>query len=299
MGYKRSGGSAQGSQEEMLARVHDNYAVVFKNINTFILDMLSDGLEQKLSQKNLAQLLPNFDEPDSRGRYAIRVAVRSDYPGGVRVVKELGGDIDLRGDDGLTPVLLAAKEYKYRAMRTLLSLGVNKYSKDADGLMIIHHLARIGITKQLLLLEKEYGIDLAKADGNDWTALHHAALFGAARTHEKLIDILLLKVGLVVAKEAEVYWDPKNFEHVDELKGSKSLFNALVRSSMKAHRLIPDLIVPLFMAKTVHGKRYLAEVFVCRPDEEVAKKYEFAELDTEWALRMLKGHHANKEAAGS
>jgi ankyrin repeat protein len=163
---------------------------------------------------------------DGRGRLAVQLAAHADHPDVVRKLVDSGGDlpdafaaatvgkadrlaallkadatlIKARNDDGLTPLLVAAREGHVEAVRVLLDAGAPVTETDdhaetrsqqahSNGWTPLHLAAMAGRTAAAgLLLDRGADVN-ARGTRGRLTPLHYAAWGG----HVKLVQLLLAR----------------------------------------------------------------------------------------------------------
>ena len=98
-----------------------------------------------------------------------------------------GGDVNIRGEDGMTPLSRAANFGHVEVIRTLLAHGVNKELTDEKGNTPLITAANRGHAEILELLF-DYGCDKEKANNNGENALIRASANGSKAMVSMIID---------------------------------------------------------------------------------------------------------------
>ncbi|KAJ1262919.1 hypothetical protein BS78_09G145400 [Paspalum vaginatum] len=102
------------------------------------------------------------------------------------LVEELGGDINMAGDEGVTPFMTAAQSGDLPTMKYFLDHGGDLMKTDEKGRTVLHHAVCTGSCKVTeLLLSKGVPVDVDLGCG---TPLYHAATNGQDKTVKILLD---------------------------------------------------------------------------------------------------------------
>ncbi|XP_065343629.1 serine/threonine-protein phosphatase 6 regulatory ankyrin repeat subunit B-like [Cloeon dipterum] len=126
----------------------------------------------------LEVLLKNNANVNAKTRFlgytALQIAVFEDYPEILEKLVDFGADVNLKNDDGWTPLHFAAR-YKPELCQKLLDHGADVNSIDQDGWTPLHFAARFN--PQIFQTLLEHGADVNLKERAGWTALHFAARY--------------------------------------------------------------------------------------------------------------------------
>ena len=114
----------------------------------------------------------NVKSPDWRGT-PVTDAIREDLET-LSLLIDLGANIELRDDEGRTPLLYASENGYFDAVKFLLSKGANINATNKSGQNVLHLAAR-GDSLQTLEMLASYGANTKKIDDNGHNLLHIAA----------------------------------------------------------------------------------------------------------------------------
>jgi ankyrin repeat protein len=134
-------------------------------------------------------LLANGADPRARdqdGNTPLHHAARSSDPGVAALLRDAAADLEVRNDEGLTPLGIGCAAGNWRLARFLLERGASPQLEDATPALV----AAAGVDEDdaagvLLLLKHKARVDARDAQGR--SALHEAAFAG----HVEIIEALL------------------------------------------------------------------------------------------------------------
>ncbi|XP_025110657.1 uncharacterized protein LOC112574059 [Pomacea canaliculata] len=120
--------------------------------------------------------------------------MRLGYLQQVRMLVELGADMEVKDASGRTPLMLTAyvqpEDWGVGVARLLIESGVNMAARDRHGMNVLHHACvyeRLELAKVLL---SALDFDMTQSDKSGNTALHYAAIAGNVRLVQLLLDYL-------------------------------------------------------------------------------------------------------------
>jgi len=182
-----------------------------QKISTFEKNYISQNMQNKYSQgillsgaeegnvevvKLLLNKGANVDVKDNDGRTPLLWAAENRHEAVVRLLLDKGASVDAKDNNSRTPLLWAAENGYEAIMRLLLDKGANIDAKDNNGRTPLLWADRNGHEAIMrLLLDKGANID-AK-DNNGWTPL----LWAFQNGHEAIVRLLLDKGANVDAKD--------------------------------------------------------------------------------------------------
>jgi len=98
-----------------------------------------------------------------------------------------GADVNIRKNDGLTPLGVAIKRDRLDALKYLVEHGADINCRDEDGRTPLHYAAIMG-RKEIAEILINKGADINSLDNDDGTPLHYAACVGRKEIAELLIQ---------------------------------------------------------------------------------------------------------------
>lgn len=151
----------------------------------------SQKIKDELEQKGFKYNVQGFHKSiESNDRASVLLFIKS------------GMDINIRGDGGWTPLMVACFNGSEEIAFLLIDHGAKVDARDNNGYMPIHWAAFNGYTKVIELLIAK-GADANAANNYGWTPLLQAA----ARGHDKTAELLLAKGAHVNASD-NTGWTP-------------------------------------------------------------------------------------------
>jgi len=149
-------------------------------------------------------------------------AVRAGDGSSVKALLDKGADANMRGTEGITPLLVAASTGNVEIAKALIAKGANVNAQDKSGwqlspLMVASFSGRLDMVK--LLLDKGADIELKNKDGN--TALFFGTM---AKESKPIVDLLVergakkLQAKTLIESFVQVGGLPLNsmcFEHIE------------------------------------------------------------------------------------
>lgn len=127
------------------------------------------------------------DSKDQENFTPLIHAIRGSHPACVETLLAYGAGINATGNSDHIPLNMACQAGSVPIVETLLQRQP-EIIPDAEGLYPQHLVARSGKSPQLLLILKDYGVDLDQADKlYQWTPLFHAASEGHVECLQTLI----------------------------------------------------------------------------------------------------------------
>ncbi len=113
-------------------------------------------------------LVNNINDKDETGRSALHVAASNNYEKVDKLI-EKGADVDAKDDLGNTPLINAAKEYRFGmpdVVRSLLNHNADLEAKDQNGMTALHWAASIGNPDVVVILvEKKANVEAIDNNG--------------------------------------------------------------------------------------------------------------------------------------
>ncbi|KAJ3112979.1 hypothetical protein HDU96_003940 [Phlyctochytrium bullatum] len=142
----------------------DVYQALTQRNNRALKDLLDAGAEVNHFERSAS------GEP--QGITLLIHAIRNGAPASVRLLLEHGADVERRGPDGYTPLLIAVVARNTEAVNWILRKGANTAS-TAKGCTAMHLACMTGMPEMVTML-KEAGAEIDALDGEGNTPLHLA-----------------------------------------------------------------------------------------------------------------------------
>lgn len=157
------------------------------------------------------------------------------------LVSELGADINAKGKDGATPLMVASCFSQIEIIKLLVSLGADMKVKSDDGSTLLHVAAQQGHVELVKYLVAELGADTRAKNNIDYTPLFFAAYMG----HVEVVKLL----GSEFRAEVNVK-DGKGYTPLHEAagKGYIEMVKLLVKLGAEVNTQADDGGTPLLMA---------------------------------------------------
>ncbi|CAH1784076.1 unnamed protein product [Owenia fusiformis] len=116
-----------------------------------------------------------------RGSTALHHSVQYNVLPAIPILLQYGVNLEASDDNGMTPVLTAAKLGRFRAMETLVHLGADINAKDSRGNTLVHYTTSADSSSQsewveFLLAQPDCKVNVQNVDGN--TPLHFSCMSG-------------------------------------------------------------------------------------------------------------------------
>ena len=130
---------------------------------------------------------PDFSSQDSTGRTPLLLALDSYDWNLLTFLAEKGADVNAAGQNGVTPLLAAARgPGRIKQVESLLAHGADVKAKDKDGMTALHIAAKRGADEIVRLLLAK-GANVHTKDRYERTALHYAS----ACCHPKIVRMIV------------------------------------------------------------------------------------------------------------
>ncbi|XP_048587555.1 histone-lysine N-methyltransferase EHMT2 isoform X2 [Nematostella vectensis] len=130
----------------------------------------------------------NNQVESEKGRTALHAAAAGGYLDILKVLRMVGGDVDVLDYDMRTPMFNAVEEHQIQAFEYLSKAGASLRAKDQGGMTLLHVAARRGHTDLISLLLNTGAFDINQKDDGGWTAIMWAAEDKHMATTKLLID---------------------------------------------------------------------------------------------------------------
>ena len=128
---------------------------------------------------------------------ALHFAAQENHPEVVKVLIDAGADIEVKGVNEESPVLLASQEGALDVVKVLVKAGAEVCVTDNDGDTCLMHAVRFGHTETARALLCMPEVDVNQSAGDAWTALHTAVL----EKHSSVVQVLIDAGADIEAKE--------------------------------------------------------------------------------------------------
>jgi ankyrin repeat protein len=179
-----------------------NQELILKNLGELRDLLLADVFEQNIFETKVRKMVKDgkIDVNESYKNHIgwvplIFTAAANGRVGAIRILKELGADVNQTNKDGWSAITLAAQSGHTETVRVLVEeLGVDVNQTNAEGSNIIMIAAENGHTETVRVLGAELGANVNHVNHRGWTAITLAAL----RYHTETIRVLVKELGVDV-----------------------------------------------------------------------------------------------------
>ena len=130
---------------------------------------------------------------------ALHFAAQENHPEVVKVLIDAGADIEVKGVNEESPVLLASQEGALDVVKVLVKAGAEVCVTDNDGDTCLMHAVRFGHTETARALLCMPEVDVNQSADNTWTALHTAVF----KKHSSVVQVLIDAGADIEAKDEE------------------------------------------------------------------------------------------------
>jgi ankyrin repeat protein len=155
----------------------------FTSWHRCVLGLWTLGVEGLLNCNDMAR--DQINQPDALGSAPIHWAVMKNNHQAVRVLLQNGAKINVRDNDGFTPLLLAM-EYSPESANILLKNKADASIASDSGYLPLHYACDVGNIKSVkYILEK---VNINQRDENRRTCLHFAARSGSLNIIKYLLQ---------------------------------------------------------------------------------------------------------------
>ena len=140
---------------------------------------------QSAAVRVLCELGADVNAKDNKGFTPVLFASQERFVEAIRVLVEFGADVNIQDIEGFTPVYFAASKGFVEVIRVLVEFGADVNAQDNEGVTPVYFAAQEGFVKAVRVLH-EFGADLDIPTNEGATPVHVAAING----HKEVVKLL-------------------------------------------------------------------------------------------------------------